>query len=51
MNDERRPDEKSWKRRGLFAAGAALVAAVVVAKVTEQKVEAGVDGDATPLDR
>jgi hypothetical protein len=32
------------KRRGLFAAAAALVAAVV-AKVTEQKVEAGVDGD------
>src|SRR5215471_19568827 len=46
MNDgtQRRNDEQVWKRRGLFAAGAALVAAVV-AKVTEQPILAGVDGD------
>jgi len=37
-------DEKGWKRRGLFAAAAALVAAVV-ARVTERPVEAGSDGD------
>jgi hypothetical protein len=36
--------ENVRKRRGLFAAGAALVAAIV-AKVTEQRVEAGSDGD------
>ena len=36
--------ERGWKRRGLFAAAAALVAAVV-GRVTEQPVEAGVDGD------
>jgi hypothetical protein len=35
---------ETFKRRGLFAAAAALVAAVV-AKVTEQPVLAGVDGD------
>src|SRR6516165_10409909 len=36
--------KKTWKRRGLFTAGAALVAAVV-GKVTEQRVMAGTDGD------
>jgi len=36
--------EKTWKRRGLFAAAAALFAGVV-ARVSEQRVEAGTDGD------
>jgi hypothetical protein len=36
--------ERVWKRRGLFAAAAALVAAVV-ARVSEQRMEAGSDGD------
>ena len=36
--------EKTWRRRGLFAAAAALVAGVV-SRVTEQRVEAGTDGD------
>jgi hypothetical protein len=35
---------KTWKRRGVFAAATALVAAVV-GKVTEQRVLAGTDGD------
>jgi hypothetical protein len=36
-------DEKVWKRRGLFAAGAALVAAVV-GKVTDHPVQAAAGG-------
>jgi len=36
--------EKTWKRRGLFAAAAAMVAGVV-ARVSEQRVQAGTDGD------
>jgi hypothetical protein len=46
MSDEMpaRGEDKPWKRRGLFAAAAALVAAVV-GRVTEQPVSAGVDGD------
>jgi hypothetical protein len=37
-------ETQTWKRRGLFAVAAALVAAFV-GRATEQKVEAGVDGD------
>ena len=36
--------EKTWKRRGLFAAAAAFVAGVVT-RVSEQQVQAGTDGD------
>ena len=36
--------QKTWKRRGVFTAAAALIAAVV-GKVTEQRVIAGTDGD------
>ena len=36
--------QKTWKRRGVFAAATGLVAAVV-SKATEQRVMAGTDGD------
>jgi hypothetical protein len=41
---QKNSEGKVWQRRGLFAAAAALVTAVV-ARVTEQPVEAGSDGD------
>ena len=45
-NETQQSDSSSQtiKRRGLFAAAVALIGAVV-AKVTEQPVQAGVDGD------
>jgi hypothetical protein len=43
-NSQNKTVEKTWTRRGLFAAAAALVAGAV-ARVSEQRVMAGTDGD------